>query len=1008
MRWAVRALAAFVALAAQMGNAQQGPKRVALISNAILQRQTSIARSISALLVAAPLAMICYLDAVAQMAPADPPGPPTQDHRHTQNGDFLSLSKAAAVADADGDHVRAEQLWRDAVTAADRRTRSREAAILRGRLAQNLSIQGRYAEADVLFRQILAEQKARHDAFDEDTGTALNNLASNLDAMGDYAAAEPLYRQALDVLESKLGTFDPKTASVLNNLALNLDAQGRAKEAEQLYRRVLSTYQILVDNHEHLADAAKSLNNLALNLEEQGRGEEAEPLYRRALNIRRKAGISTAIDDNETALISNNLAANLLALGRIEEAETLAVDALATEQSRLGPHHPNTASVMNTLARILRTQGRLVDAERYAQDAVDAFKLTLGRDHPQTAAGEEALALLQLEKLDTGAALDHGRNALRGWQSVHASAINATKSDARNSSGSSRAASIVARAAFGLGATDPAHSPGLRAEAFEATQVSGASSAADALAQGAARIAAERVGAGPAVGAWRGAQDRIGAIDAQIAQAAGQGTAGDARRAALGGERATAVTLLATAERDLSARFPRYFDLLKAVPVSVADLQETTGEKARLLGADEALVALTPGDSRMPEGQRKGLVFVVTKTTSAWAEIPLEPAALVAEIVALHAMLAQEGAGATRAADKLAPTVTYDRARAFALYRALFGAPDIQAALAGKTRWLIAPQGPLMSLPLAALPMAAPSGSDTDPAALRATAWLGTERTLAILPSVSALRVQRLYPLERFETERTPFFGVGDPAFRGIADGDTRSGGAGLQAARSYFRGGVADQATFSLLPRLPNTAREIRTLANNLGAASDSYVLQLDATEAELRQRNADRRLEHAEVIAFATHGLVAGEFQNSIAEPALALTPPMLAAGGQLTSDNDGLLTASEAATLTLSARFVILSACNTAAGGKADADALSGLARAFFYAGAQSLLVSHYPVFDDAAMLLTTEAARLARTGMRNPEAVRASMRKLEQDPSADAEGRSFAHPAAWAPFAVIDAN
>jgi CHAT domain len=55
--------------------------------------------------------------------------------------------------------------------------------------------------------------------------------------------------------------------------------------------------------------------------------------------------------------------------------------------------------------------------------------------------------------------------------------------------------------------------------------------------------------------------------------------------------------------------------------------------------------------------------------------------------------------------------------------------------------------------------------------------------------------------------------------------------------------------------------------------------------------------------------------------------------------------LLTASEVAQLKLNADWVVLSACNTAAGDKPGAEALSGLARAFFYAGARALLVSHW---------------------------------------------------------------
>jgi hypothetical protein len=90
-------------------------------------------------------------------------------------------------------------------------------------------------------------------------------------------------------------------------------------------------------------------------------------------------------------------------------------------------------------------------------------------------------------------------------------------------------------------------------------------------------------------------------------------------------------------------------------------------------------------------------------------------------------------------------------------------------------------------------------------------------------------------------------------------------------------------------------------------------------------------------------------------LAEPALVLTPPAAPA-----PDNDGLLTASKIATLKLNADWVVLSACNTAAGdGTSDAGGLSGLAKAFFYAGARSLLVSHWEVPSLATVALTTRA-------------------------------------------------
>src|SRR5437763_13049626 len=89
-----------------------------------------------------------------------------------------------------------------------------------------------------------------------------------------------------------------------------------------------------------------------------------------------------------------------------------------------------------------------------------------------------------------------------------------------------------------------------------------------------------------------------------------------------------------------------------------------------------------------------------------------------------------------------------------------------------------------------------------------------------------------------------------------------------------------------------------------------------------------------------------------RGLAEPALVLTPPTVG-----TAEDDGLLTASEVALLKLNADWVVLSACNTAAGDKPGAEALSGLARAFFYAGARALLVSHWSVDSQAATRLTT---------------------------------------------------
>ena len=106
---------------------------------------------------------------------------------------------------------------------------------------------------------------------------------------------------------------------------------------------------------------------------------------------------------------------------------------------------------------------------------------------------------------------------------------------------------------------------------------------------------------------------------------------------------------------------------------------------------------------------------------------------------------------------------------------------------------------------------------------------------------------------------------------------------------------------------------------------------------------------------------------------------------------------------AQLKLNADWVILSACNTAAGDKPGAEALSGLARAFFYAGARGLLVSHWPVESQAAVKLTTRAIAELKADPKigRAEALRRSMLALMQDRSDPAN----AHPAIWAPFMII---
>ena len=152
---------------------------------------------------------------------------------------------------------------------------------------------------------------------------------------------------------------------------------------------------------------------------------------------------------------------------------------------------------------------------------------------------------------------------------------------------------------------------------------------------------------------------------------------------------------------------------------------------------------------------------------------------------------------------------------------------------------------------------------------------------------------------------------------------------------------------------------------------------------------------LDQYRIVYFATHGLVAGDVQG-LTQPALALSLP-----AKPTEGDSGLLTASDVTQLKLDADWVVLSACNTAVGETPGAEGLSGLARAFFYAGARALLVSHWPVRSDAAIDLTTHtfAALAADPNLGRAEALRKAMLALVD------QGGGYAYPAVWAPFVVV---
>jgi len=308
------------------------------------------------------------------------------------------------------------------------------------------------------------------------------------------------------------------------------------------------------------------------------------------------------------------------------------------------------------------------------------------------------------------------------------------------------------------------------------------------------------------------------------------------------------------------------------------------------------------------------------------------------------------------------------------LYRRLIA--PFKAELNGCNHLTLVLDGALESLPFAVLVDEETNGSSR---------YLIEQYSLSVLPSVRAMKTLRSQA--RLDSGGA-FLGVGDPTLK-ASDGDTS-----IQASALALQSPTQRVKHLKTLKSLPDTAQELHTLSRLLAGSTSDVWLADQATEHRVKTVDLSR----FETLAFATHALVAGEF-DGVGEPGLVLTPPLLPS-----ADDDGLLTASEIASLQLSARLVILSACNTAsADGTPGADGLSGLVRAFIAAGARSLIVTHWRVESTATAALIEAFGHELAEGKAPHTALRAAMLKRLSSGTGDLE-----HPALWGAFFVVGAG
>lgn len=443
--------------------------------------------------------------------------------------------------------------------------------------------------------------------------------------------------------------------------------------------------------------------------------------------------------------------------------------------------------------------------------------------------------------------------------------------------------------------------------------------------------------------------------------------------------------------KEILQKFPDYAALIDPQPATPADIQK------RLKG-DEAVISLY-------SGERQTYVWTITKNAVNFRAVSIARNDIqrdVAKILASVDLTSDQ-------------TKSFEIQTASDLYAKLL-APDA-AQWSGATLVNIIPHGALGQLPFALLltePIKNAGKSASTSVSYRDMPWLINKVAIAQQSSASGfIALSEANPATK---ERYPFVGFGNPLFLAGAPPGTQRGkqvrslsitsepdetlrileraqgnDKALDSKALQNRPKLAD--AFQYLPALPDTADELKEISDTTGGNPSDLYLGSRATESNVKTSDLSRY----KILAFATHGLVPGEI-SGLDQPALALSNPTLTNE----PNSDGFLTLEEVLGLKLNADWVILSACNTASADGQASEAVSGLGRAFFYAGTRSLLVSNWAVETISARLLTTGLFKqqTSNQNLSRAEALRRSMMAVMKDKSTD-----YGHPAFWAPFSLV---
>jgi CHAT domain-containing protein len=765
--------------------------------------------------------------------------------------------------------------------------------------------------------------------------------------------------------------------------------QGRVGEGEADVRRALLSR--LSKSGKFHADTAGVLSVLVFVIQEQGRYQEAEQLQRQVIDIYQ--GLGYGVDSGQMVNAQVFLAQILNLERRYDEASKL-YDEIDVWTAKWEPSRREAISGGLARVSIMLTQGNYDNALEIAQRTFDRERGRSGDKSFNTAVNRGYLAIALARKSKTTEALQAFKESIP---------VLLTASGGSDDDSGSTAAAREARVRFVIEgylrflALNPSIAPtNVAEETFGYADVLRGQSVQRALQASSARSATDNPELAKLVRASQDGEKQIGAAVATLNNLLALPPAEREEKAlkATQAEIAALQAKRAQTLKEIAKKFPEYGNLINPPPPNATDLQKQLAEDETLLsfyfGRFDSFVWVLRKDSpvqfsriRMTLGD---LNAKVTKLREA-----LEPkAAMVSDIPPFDVKLASE------------------------LYGDLL--KNIESGWKPAKSLIVVTNGALGLLPLSLLPTApAEIKMDDDPlfASYRDVQWLARTHAVTMVPSTSALQTLRKLPPGK--TSRQDLVAFGDPYFSKeqadeaaknnmpvqLADASGTTRGAPLKRRNSPQLEG-ADNADLAMLPRLPDTADELKSIALAL-QADPSKVLNLGEKANENAVKTMD--LSGFKIVAFATHGLVPGEL-DGLTQPALALSAPSLSGSG-----GDGLLTMEEILALRLDADWVVLSACNTGAGAGAGAEAASGLGRAFFYAGTRAILVTNWSVHSQSAKDLVTDLFKRQADDpkLTRGEALRQAMMALaDGNGYVDASGKTefaYAHPLFWAPYTII---